>query len=129
MNRYFKEVLDAHELIRNWLGDPDAPIQVCDDLLSRFSPAYSMVTASGALLDFSALNSFFRAQRGARVGLMIEIEDMQMVAESESGATLVYKERQHIPGQSATCRFSTVVFDIDSDEHVIWRHLHETMLE
>lgn len=128
MNRYFKEVLDAHELIRDWLGDPDAQVEICDDLLSRFSPAWSMVTASGALLDFPALDRFFRTQRGARQGLSIDIEEMQIVAENENGATLIYKERQHIPGENTTCRFSTVVFEIDPDGKIIWRHLHETML-
>lgn len=128
MNRYFKEVLDAHELIRDWLGDAGTPVETGERLLSRFSPEYSMVTPGGALLDFTSLENFFRAQRGARAGLKIDIEDMQMVAESERGATVTYKERQHLPGQSATVRFSTVVFEIDADEWVIWRHLHETML-
>lgn len=128
MNRYFKEVLDAHELICCWLGNEDAKNEVCENLLERFSAAYSMVTPTGALLDFTTLNTFFRAQRGARPGLEITIKDMQVVAESEDGATVVYKELQQLPGQNTTLRFSTVVFELNHDGNVIWRHLHETSL-
>lgn len=126
MNRYFKEVLDAHELIRNWLGNKEAHDEVCEELLARFSPAYSMVTPGGALLDFTTLNGFFRTQRGARPGLAIDICDMQMVAESEGNATVVYKELQQLPGKEVTLRFSTVVFEVNDAGKVLWRHLHET---
>lgn len=128
MNRYFKEVLDAHELIRSWLGHKDAHDEVCEELLERFSPAYSMVTPGGTILDFTALNTFFRTQRGVRPGLDIDICDMQIVAESERNATVAYKERQQLPGQSATLRFSTVVFEVNDAGRIMWRHLHETAL-
>ena len=128
MNRYFKEVLYAHELIRNWLGNKDAHDDVCEGLLARFSPEYSMVTPGGALLDFPALSAFFRTQRGARPGLDIDICNMQIVAESERNATVVYKEMQQLPGQSATLRFSTVVFEVNDAGQIMWRHLHETSL-
>ena len=128
MNRYFQEVLDAHELIRCWLGDETASADVCEKLLARFSPAYSMVTPGGAMLDFTALAPFFRTQRGAKKGLHIDIENMQLVARSAGGATVTYQERQQLPGQNATLRFSTVVFESEPDGTVRWRHLHETFL-
>ncbi|MBB1201206.1 DUF4440 domain-containing protein [Enterobacteriaceae bacterium 89] len=128
MNHYFKEVLDAHVLIRNWLGDADAQADICENLLSRFSPEFSMVTPGGALLDFAALKAFFSTQRGARQGLNIEIKDMQVIVENEKGATVTYKELQQLPGQEATLRFSTVVFELNHNGDVIWRHLHETSL-
>lgn len=128
MNRYFKEVMDAHELIRNWLGNSAADDGVCEKLLARFSPAYSMMTMGGVLLNFNQLNSFFRTQGGARPGLNIEITDLQIVAESEGGAIVTYKERQEIFAQAATLRFSTVVFELNQDGSVIWRHLHETSM-
>ena len=126
MNRYFKEVLDTHELIRDWLGDAETPVETCDDLLSRFSPAFSMVSPIGVLFDSHALNRFFRSQQGARAGLTIEIVDLHIIAESEKGATVTYTERQTIPGQNVTQRYATAVFDIDPDGRVMWRHLHET---
>lgn len=128
MNRYFKEILDAHELIRSWLGNEDAKNEVCENLLARFSPAYSMVTPGGVVLNFTALNSFFRTQRGARPGLTIDIINMRVIVENERGATVVYRELQQLPGQKATLRFSTVVFELNRNNSVIWRHLHETLL-
>ncbi|WP_340615113.1 DUF4440 domain-containing protein [Xenorhabdus thailandensis] len=128
MNRYFQEVLDAHVLIRRWLGDATSPAEVCEDLLARFSPAYSMVTPGGGQLDYTSLTSFFRMQCGAKSGLEIEIDNMQLIAESATGATVTYQERQLLPGQDATLRFSTVVFELGADNQVIWRHLHETAL-
>lgn len=128
MNRYFQEVLDAHELIRSWLGNASTPAEVCDNLLARFSPEYSMVTPGGGQLDYTTLTSFFRTQCGVKAGLEIEIENMRLIAESATGATVTYQERQQLPGQEATLRFSTVVFELGADNQVIWRHLHETAL-
>ena len=126
MNRYFQEVLDAHQLIRQWLGEASAPQDVCETLLARFSPAYSMVTLSGHRLDNAGLGAFFRAQRGAKGGLEIGIEDLRLVAESATGAVVTYQERQQLPGQNATLRYSTVVFEAGDEGQVLWRHLHET---
>ncbi|QCA06303.1 DUF4440 domain-containing protein [Pantoea vagans] len=128
MNLFMKEVLDTHELIKEWLGNETAKDEVCEDLLARFSPAYSMVTTGGGLLDFTTLNSFFRTQRGARPGLAIEISDMRVIAECDTGATVVYKELQQLPDQSPTLRFSTVVFESKPNGKIIWRHLQETAL-
>lgn len=128
MNRYFQEVLDAHRLIRCWLGDASSPARVCENLLARFSPAYSMVTPGGGQLDYTSLTAFFRTQRGAKSGLEIEIDNMQLIVESAAGATVSYQEWQKLPGQDATLRFSTVVFELGADHQVIWRHLHETAL-
>ncbi|MCI1678145.1 MAG: DUF4440 domain-containing protein [Ewingella americana] len=126
MNRYFQEVLDAHDLIANWLGDANSSQTTCDQLLGRFSPHYSMVTLSGHVLDFEKLCGFFQSQHGAKNGLQIEIADMKLVAESADGAVVSYQERQQLPGQNATLRYSTVVFSVDAEGKVIWRHLHET---
>ncbi|MFV9670315.1 DUF4440 domain-containing protein [Pantoea sp. KXB25] len=128
MNRYFQEVLDAHDLIRAWLGNHAAKDEICDQLLARFSPAFSMVTPGGGMLDFTTLTSFFRTQRAARSGLEIEISDMRIIAEGEKGATVVYKELQQLPGQPPTLRFSTVVFELKREGDILWRHLHETSL-
>ncbi|TPG58334.1 DUF4440 domain-containing protein [Ewingella americana] len=126
MNRYLQEVLDAHQLISRWLGEASAPQDVCETLLARFSPAFSMVGLSGNRLDNAGLSAFFRAQGGAKAGLEIGIENMQLVAESATGAVVTYQERQQLPGQNATLRYSTVVFELGETGQVVWRHLHET---
>lgn len=126
MNRYVKEVFDAHVLIQRWFTDSAAPEQVCDELLARFSPAYSMVTITGHRLDHPALCAFFRAQRGAKSGLKIEVEKPVLIADSEKGAVVAYQERQQLPGQPETLRYSTVLFVTDAEGKILWRHLHET---
>jgi len=126
MNRYFQEVLDAHLLISRWLGEASAPQDVCETLLGRFSPAFTMVGLSGNRLDNAGLSAFFRTQGGAKAGLEIGIENMQLVAEGATGAIVTYHERQQLPGQSATLRYSTVVYELGEGGRVMWRHLHET---
>lgn len=126
MNRFVKEVFDAHVLIQRWFSDAAAPQQVCDELLARFSPAYSMVTLTGHRLDHPALCAFFGAQRGAKSGLKIDVEAPVVIAESESGAVIAYQERQQLPGQPETLRYSTAVFEVDAQGKILWRHLHET---
>ena len=68
---------------------------------------------------------FFRAHRAAKPGLEIEIEEMKLVAEWPTGAVVSYREKQSLPGQSATLRYSTVVFERQPNV-LVWRHLHET---
>lgn len=128
MNPYFQEVLDAHDLIAEWLGNPQAEGEICDRLLARFSPDYSMVTLQGGQLNLSALTDFFRTQRGARPELKIEIAEMSLIAESPTGATVSYQERQQQPENNSTLRFSTVVFEKRDGGQIIWRHLQETAL-
>ncbi|MBF7978443.1 MULTISPECIES: DUF4440 domain-containing protein [Rahnella] len=126
MNRFVKEVFDAHELIRQWLGDTNSPQAICDELLARFSADYSMVTLTGHRLDYAALRAFFKAQHGAKTGLEIQVEQPELIAESEMSAVVTYQERQQLPGQTATLRYSTVVFSVDAQGKILWRHLHET---
>lgn len=126
MNRFIKEVFDAHELIQRWFSDAAAPQSVGDQLLARFSPAYSMVTLSGQQLDYPALCAFFAARRGAAVGLQIDVEHLVLIAEGVNHGVVTYQERQQLPGQNTTFRFSTVVFELDPRGKVLWRHLHET---
>lgn len=67
----------------------------------------------------------FRAHRAAKPGLEIVIEEMRLVAEWPTGAVVSYREKQSLPGQSATLRYSTVVFE-RLPNALGWRHLHET---
>ncbi|EON2012822.1 DUF4440 domain-containing protein [Serratia ureilytica] len=122
MNPYFTEVIDAHIAIERWLGKGAGEEQA---LLARFTPDFSMIALNGAPLDFTALCAFFRAHRAAKPGLEIEIEEMKLVAEWPTGAVVSYREKQSLQGQSATLRYSTVVFERLPDA-LGWRHLHET---
>lgn len=124
MNIYTTEIIDAHIAIEAWLGEGEGD---CAALMARFSDAFTMITPGGATLDKPALVNFFQAQRAARTGLSIRVDDVELLAEWESGAVLRYRETQQLPDQSAHQRWSTVVFEKDVGK-LMWRHLHETAL-
>jgi len=125
-NPYFVEVVESHELIQQWFASASASEVLCEQLLSHFSPAFSMVGMSGMQLNYPAVCAFFRANGGVKAGLSIEVSEMTIIAEWENGAVVSYKETQTQPEQPKTVRFSTAVFEKDSQRKVIWRHLHET---
>ncbi|KMV36415.1 DUF4440 domain-containing protein [Franconibacter pulveris] len=122
MTPYFTEVLQAHVAIEAWLGKGDGDVNA---LIARFSPDYSMITLSGAVLNHDQLSQFFLAQRAAKPGLRIEVDEMRLLAEWPQGAAVSYRERQSLPGQPATTRRSTVIFTL-KESQPLWRHLHET---
>ncbi|MGB7800659.1 DUF4440 domain-containing protein [Buttiauxella sp.] len=119
MNPYIREVIDVHVAIENWLGKGEGDVEA---LLARFAPSFSMVTTGGAKLDFAMLSAFFRGQGAAKPGLKIVVEEITIVEDWLTGAVVSYSERQSLPGQEATLRYSTVVFADGK-----WKLLHETM--
>jgi len=124
MNIYFQEVIAAHVAIERWLSEGAGDEQA---LLARFSADYAMITLAGSVLDTQGLHDFFHAQRGARPGLVIELDEMTLVAEWPAGAVVRYRERQMLPEEETTLRWSTAVFELQ-DGRPQWRHLHETRL-
>ncbi|MRT58545.1 DUF4440 domain-containing protein [Enterobacteriaceae bacterium RIT693] len=121
MNIWFKEVIDAHIAIEQWLG---AGLGEREALLARFSDDYSMIALSGAQLDYPALCGFFSASGGSRQGLVIEVDNLTLLDEWQHGAAVLYRETQTLNG-STTVRWSTVIFRQKGD-NVLWRHLQET---
>lgn len=124
MKVYTTEIIDAHIAIEACLGRGEGD---CAALMARFSDTFTMITPGGATLDKSALVNFFQTQRAARTGLSIRVDDVELLAEWESGAALRYRETQQLPDQAAHQRWSTVVFEKDGGK-LMWRHLHETAL-
>lgn len=84
-----------------------------------------MIALNGSNLGFKELGAFFQAHRAAKPGLEIVIEEMVLVAEWATGAVVNYREKQTLPGQPATLRYSTVVFT-QTAAGPRWLHLHET---
>lgn len=117
--------LDAHALIEQWIGQPDAPDSVLAALLSGFSPAFSMVTTDGQRLPPNALPGLFASLRGARPGLKIDIDEMTVRYADAASALVSYRER-HAWNAGATQRRATVLFTAGGDGRLQWAHLHET---
>lgn len=106
MNPYKDEIIHAHAAIESWLSKGMGSM---DALIARFAADFTMITPGGVCLDYPALGAFFQAQRGGRPGLVIVVEHIDLVAEWPEGAALRYRERQQLPGQAETVRWSTVI--------------------
>ncbi|EKI5140320.1 DUF4440 domain-containing protein [Salmonella enterica subsp. enterica serovar Infantis] len=122
MNPYKDEIIHAHAAIESWLSKGMGSM---DALIARFAADFTMITPGGVCLDYPALGAFFQAQRGGRPGLVIVVEHIDLVAEWPEGAALRYRERQQLPGQTETVRWSTVILKRERGR-IVWRHLHET---
>ncbi|MBB1594195.1 hypothetical protein [Achromobacter sp. UMC46] len=117
--------LDAHALIEQWIGQPDAPDGVLAELLSGFAPGFTMITTDGQRLTGDALPALFAGLRGARPGLKIDIDEMAVRHADAASVLLSYRER-HVWHDGATQRRATVLFTAAADGRPLWAHLHET---
>ncbi|WP_445179704.1 DUF4440 domain-containing protein [Pseudomonas sp. McL0111] len=124
-NDYFDEVIQAHEAIEQWFAETQDDAAL-DQLLTRFSPRFSMISPRGRELDFDALQTLFRMAGGKKNGFRIELSELRGIALNERGATVSYHERQSDATGTQTLRLSTVVFEKQAGGKVIWRHLQET---
>lgn len=124
-NEYFQEVIQAHEAIERWFAVAEEQ-DALDRLLTRFSPAFCMVSPLGRVLDFEALSGLFRMAGGKKTGFNIELSELRMIALHERGATVSYREQQTDASGLHTDRRSTVVFEKSVCGRVVWRYLHET---
>ncbi|MCW2094955.1 DUF4440 domain-containing protein [Lelliottia amnigena] len=123
MNLFKDEIIDAHIAIENWLGKGEGDH---DALMAHFCEGFTMVTPTGACLDYPSLSAFFMAQRGSRPGLSILVDNVDVLEAWPDGAVLCYREVQRQPSAPTTLRWSTVVLRQQGDS-VLWRHLHETV--
>ena len=122
---YFDEVIQAHVAIEQWLAEEQDDFAL-EQLLSRFSPQFSMLSPLGRVLDFEALSELFQLAGGKKLGFRIELSELRGVALYEEGAVVSYREQQTDATGLHSDRRSTVVFEKDADGGLIWRHLHET---
>ena len=122
--QYFDEVIQAHVAIEQWLAE-ERDLSELEQLLTRFSPQFSMVSPLGRVLDFEALNELFLLAGGKKLGFRIELSELRGVALYDGGAVVSYREQQTDATGLHSDRRSTVVFE-QLDDKVIWRHLHET---
>ncbi|MCQ7718981.1 DUF4440 domain-containing protein, partial [Salmonella enterica] len=90
MNPYKDEIIHAHAAIENWLSKGMGNLEA---LIARFAADFTMITPGGVCLDYPALGAFFQAQRACRLGLVIVVEHIDLVAEWPEGAALRYRER------------------------------------
>ncbi|MDB5997563.1 MAG: hypothetical protein JWP42_4699 [Pseudomonas sp.] len=121
---YFNEVIQAHIAIEQWLAE-EQHTRKLEELLTRFSPQFSMVSPLGRALDFEALNELFMLAGGKKLGFRIELSELRGIALHAGGATVSYREQQTDATGLHSDRRSTVVFE-KVDGRILWRHLQET---
>ncbi|MCE6978739.1 DUF4440 domain-containing protein [Pseudomonas frederiksbergensis] len=124
---YFDEVIQAHVAIEQWLAEERDESEL-EQLLTRFSPQFSMISPLGRVLDFEALNELFLLAGGKKLGFRIELSELRGVALYDGGAVVSYRERQTDATGLHSDRRSTVVFEKQASGQVLWRHLHETFV-
>ena len=124
-SEYFDEVIQAHIAIEKWLA-LELDESVLEQLLTRFSPQFSMVSPLGRVLDFEALSELFMLAGGRKLGFRIELGELRGIALYDGGAVVSYREQQTDATGLHSDRRSTVVFEQQADGKVLWRHLHET---
>ncbi|TPG80770.1 DUF4440 domain-containing protein [Pseudomonas arsenicoxydans] len=122
---YFDEVIQAHVAIEQWLAEERDDSEL-EQLLSRFSPQFSMISPLGRVLDFEALSELFQMAGGKKLGFRIELSELRGIALYDGGAVVSYREQQTDATGLHSDRRSTVVFEKGADGRLIWRHLHET---
>ena len=122
---YFDEVIQAHIAIEQWLAE-EQDASALEQLLTRFSPQFSMVSPLGRELDFEALSELFQMAGGKKLGFRIELSELRGIALYDGRAVVSYREQQTDATGLHSDRRSTVVFEKDADGGIIWRHLHET---
>ncbi|WPN57088.1 DUF4440 domain-containing protein [Pseudomonas sp. P9_31] len=122
---YFDEVIQAHVAIEQWLAE-EQDVSALEQLLTRFSPQFSMVSPLGRVLDFEALNALFMMAGGKKLGFRIELSELRGVTLYDSGAVVSYREQQTDATGLHSDRRSSVVFEKQADGKVVWQHLHET---
>ncbi|MGE8186417.1 DUF4440 domain-containing protein [Pseudomonas sp. NPDC086278] len=122
---YFDEVIQAHVAIEQWLAEERDAAEL-EQLLTRFSPQFSMVSPLGRALDFDALRELFQMAGGKKLGFRIELGELLGIALHDAGAVVSYREQQTDATGLHSDRRSTVVFEKAAGGKVIWRHLHET---
>ncbi|NWL18210.1 DUF4440 domain-containing protein [Pseudomonas umsongensis] len=123
-NEYFDEVIQAHVAIEQWLAEERDACEL-DQLLTRFSAQFSMVSPLGRVLDFAALNELFQMAGGKKLGFRIELSELNGISLHDGGATVSYREQQTDATGLHSNRRSTVVFE-KVEGKILWRHLQET---
>lgn len=121
-----REVYDSHILIQEWFNGTDkATPQLLAQLLTIFSPDFSMINPNGGELNLSDLENFLSGMRGARPNVRIEVTKPKIILTGDNYCILRYGELQYME-QEILHRLSTAVFVSDNNGRVLWRHLHET---
>ncbi|EMA35435.1 DUF4440 domain-containing protein [Halobiforma nitratireducens] len=130
-SRYAAEIESLHEFFVEWYAG-QRPKTDAGRLEEALAPGFEMVTPDGDRLAREAVLEGIREDYGRDEpgAFDIDIRNVEVVARTESHATVRYEECQETTDET-TGRVSTVLFrdDTDAPGELAWVDLHETWLE
>ncbi|MGH3700437.1 MAG: DUF4440 domain-containing protein [Pseudonocardiaceae bacterium] len=126
-----QSIKDLHDIIKNWVS---GKVEKTTTELSRFAelltPDFTIISPSGTLANLDTILREIEDAYAKLPGLVIEIENFNLIATNANLAVASYEEFQQWPG-GANRRHSTALFvsQTNSERDYLWRHIHETWLE
>ena len=127
---YEREVIELHDFFVNWLqGKLSETPAAFERVQAVLSSDFLLITPDGKITDGETLLAGIRAAHGARPGLRMWIEAVQLRQQIDNLLIVTYQEWQ-AENDNTTARISTAVFQVDaSTPHGLrWLHVHETWL-
>lgn len=119
-----REVVDLHVVLQAWFNAEGS--EDVETVLDHFDEGFTMVTTSGAFVNYEAAKAGFSAGRGARKSLVMEISDVVVRYVDAISVLVSYRERQTQDGK-VTNRVSTaLLLDRPDRPTPVWRYLQET---
>ncbi|KMV69579.1 hypothetical protein WB66_14935 [bacteria symbiont BFo1 of Frankliniella occidentalis] len=118
-----RSVIVLHELIAEVFHGDGSKVP---ELLAHFAPEFTMVTPGGKMLALADVAALFTRLTGGRQGVVIRIEQCQIISQSEQDVVIHYHELQQ-QGDVHTHRISLAVIDCSATSPR-WRYLQETMV-
>lgn len=117
------EIHLLHDKLQAWFR-ADVDTDALEDLMAHFSADFSMVGIAGRRMDRKAVQALFEGGHGARRGLLISIEAVQVVDAPSPLAVLRYREGHSVDGGAPAWRESLAVLRQEQGRWC-WLALHE----
>lgn len=123
MSDVHAEVQRLHRLLAHWLGADCGPA-VLTEFRDSHAADFTLITTEGAVLTAQELFTALAGGRNSAPGLVIDVDEIAVVAESPEFAVVRFRETHHHDGRAAARR-TTAVLRRTADG-LRWQHVHET---
>lgn len=116
-------VTELHQWIEAVFNGSEGWAPALEQLMSSFSPDFTMITLQGKTLGVDEVDQLFRSNIGARK-LTIAIDQCQTLQENDTSVVCRYRETHHGP-DGTLVRWSVAMIDFVTGAPR-WRFLQET---
>ncbi|MER7081790.1 hypothetical protein SAMN02982929_06923 [Saccharopolyspora kobensis] len=119
------EVQRLHRVLARWLG-ADCDPAVLTEFRDSHAADFALITTEGAVLTAEELFTALAGARNSAPGLVIEVDEIAIIAESPEFTVVRFREVHRHDGTS-TARRTTAVLRRTPDG-LRWQHVHETAI-